>query len=118
MDRFLLVLAAITAYSSVYSEKFKPFDGITRAFQDIGKPCPDRQYFLRGYHGDYKAYYSNGNVSEKGTYNLGELHGVVEKCNEDGSLYSRDNFAMGSRQGKAELFVKGSNQSNSSLMEA
>jgi hypothetical protein len=38
---------------------------------------------------------------------LGERHGVREIYNEDGSLSSRENFVMGSRQGKAELFVNG-----------
>ena len=93
-----------------YEETYKNgvLDGSKKIYYDNGQACSEYRYVSGGYHGEYKTYYSNGNVREKGPINLDERHGVTEKYNEDGSLSSRENYVMGSRQGKAELFVKGS----------
>jgi hypothetical protein len=97
MTRFLLVPAAVTAYTSTYSQKIKQINSA-----DVVE---------RGYHHECRTYYSNGSVrGKKGTYNRVERHGVRHMYDVDGSLSSRANFKMGSRAGKAELFAQ--SQSN------
>ena len=98
MIRFLLMLAAVTAYTSAYSQENKNINTI--------------EAVDRGYHGESKRYYSNGDVREKGNYYPGEVHDVSEIYDVDGSLFSWENFTMGSRTGTAERLVTTQRQSN------
>ena len=98
MIRFLLMLAALTAYSSAYSQEKQNINAI--------------EAVDRGYHGESERYYSNGDVREKGNYYPGELHDVSQIYDVDGSLFSWENFTMGSRTARAECLLKAQRQSN------
>ncbi|WP_276373049.1 tetratricopeptide repeat protein [Chryseolinea sp. H1M3-3] len=92
-----------------YEETYKNgvLTGPKRLYYQSGNLFSEYNYVLGDYDGEYRIHQADGRLIEKGTYKFDELHGVVEKYNDDGSLHLKEEYAMGSKNGKTVLFEKG-----------